>query len=307
MKCPKCQYIGFDNADRCRNCGYDFSLVADDVPFDLPIQDGTEPFGPLADLTLTDLDTPVPAGAAPAEATASEGQRPITSSFELPLFKDRGRSDDAPLVTPSAVPRAPLSVRRPAPVTPRPRPRREPAVPAPRLALDTAEIPVVPEPIARPAAIEPSQPTASTQHGAAVAPLWARLLAGSLDLLLMAGIDAGVIYFTLRICELTFREIRALPLAPLIGFLALLNGGYLACFVAAGGQTIGKMAARIRVIPGDPAAGALERVPLGTAIVRAAAYAVSVLPAGLGLIPALVAPDRRTLHDRLADTRVVKA
>ena len=27
MKCPKCHYLGFDTGDRCRNCGYDFSLL----------------------------------------------------------------------------------------------------------------------------------------------------------------------------------------------------------------------------------------------------------------------------------------
>ena len=26
MRCPKCRYIGFEEQDRCRNCGYDFSL-----------------------------------------------------------------------------------------------------------------------------------------------------------------------------------------------------------------------------------------------------------------------------------------
>ena len=26
MKCPKCGYLGFESGDRCRNCGYDFSL-----------------------------------------------------------------------------------------------------------------------------------------------------------------------------------------------------------------------------------------------------------------------------------------
>ena len=29
MKCPKCGYLGFDSGERCRNCGYDFSLVSD--------------------------------------------------------------------------------------------------------------------------------------------------------------------------------------------------------------------------------------------------------------------------------------
>ena len=28
MKCPKCGYLGFEDMERCRNCGYDFSLTA---------------------------------------------------------------------------------------------------------------------------------------------------------------------------------------------------------------------------------------------------------------------------------------
>ena len=28
MKCPKCGYLGFETTDRCRNCGYDFSLAS---------------------------------------------------------------------------------------------------------------------------------------------------------------------------------------------------------------------------------------------------------------------------------------
>ena len=34
---------------------------------------------------------------------------------------------------------------------------------------------------------------------------------------------------------------------------------------------------------------------------------LSALPLGLGFVPAFVGQDRRALHDRLADTRVVKA
>jgi uncharacterized RDD family membrane protein YckC len=116
-----------------------------------------------------------------------------------------------------------------------------------------------------------------------------------------------VLYFTLKICELSFAEWPRLPLAPLMAFLLLLNGGYLATFIAAGGQTIGKMATGIRVIPGDTDAGATARVPLGQAIVRAACYGISVLLAGLGFLPAAIGPEYRALHDRLADTRVVKA
>jgi uncharacterized RDD family membrane protein YckC len=75
-------------------------------------------------------------------------------------------------------------------------------------------------------------------------------------------------------------------------------------FVAANGQTIGKMAAGVKVVSTDVETA---RVSLGHAVVRAAAYLVSALPAGLGLLPALFGADRRTIHDRLAATRVVKA
>ena len=54
MKCPKCQYFSYDSGDRCRNCGYDFSLALDLPPADLPIQDGTEPLGPFSDFSLSD-------------------------------------------------------------------------------------------------------------------------------------------------------------------------------------------------------------------------------------------------------------
>ena len=29
VKCPKCDYLGFETGDRCKNCGYDFSLLSD--------------------------------------------------------------------------------------------------------------------------------------------------------------------------------------------------------------------------------------------------------------------------------------
>src|SRR5215467_9802221 len=124
MKCPKCQYISFDSGDRCRNCGYDFSLALDLPPPDLSIHDELEPIGPFTDIPLRE-------------------KAPDTGS--LPLFRRDTRDPDAPLVTPSATPRAPLSVRRGAPTTaPRPRPRRAEPDPEPRLALDTAEFAVVP-------------------------------------------------------------------------------------------------------------------------------------------------------------------
>src|SRR5258708_22054275 len=164
MKCPKCQYFSFDGGERCRNCGYDFSLALDLPATELAIQDGTEPLGPFSDFSLN--DTP----------------------GHLPLFTPDAHDPDAPLVTPRATPRAPLAVRRTAPVAPRPKPRRETGRvdrdPEPRLALDTAELPVIHEPAPRPSPAEPA-----ADSGLAVAPAGARLLGGVIGLAIVSGID----------------------------------------------------------------------------------------------------------------------
>ena len=285
MKCPKCQYITFDSGERCRNCGYDFSLADDAAApgaVDLPIQTGHEAEGPLADLSLN--ETP-----------------------GLPLFNGDRRDRDAPLVNAGAAPRAPLAVRRAAPI-PRPRPRREPAAPEPRLALDTADL--GPAPVVVAEAAEPDLPVPADAGADAegnIATIGARLTGGAVDLLLLGTIDLIVLYFTLRICDLTFAQALTLPLAPFLAFLAILNGGYLAAFVAANGQTIGKMAAGTRVVSAESAVRLHDRVTFEQAVLRAAASVVSAVPLGLGFLPALFGVERRALHDRLADTRVVKA
>lgn len=287
MRCPKCQYISFDSGDRCRNCGYEFSLAIDTESFDLPIQTGEEPEGPLS---VPDTTPP----------------RPITQSFDLPLFSDRGGAmDDRPLVSVPAVPRQPLSVRKPAPVAPRP--QRHDAVEEPRLDLvladddedrsdDGDEIDALEE--EREARLE-------SADGVQTAGAGARLLAAFIDVVLLGAIDLGVLHLTLKILRLEYADVLALPLAPFISFLLILNGSYVTGFTAAGGQSIGKMAAGIKVVPSDGDAWS-DRVPFGQAVLRAASYLVSALPAGLGFLPALLG-EKRALHDRLAHTRVVKA
>jgi uncharacterized RDD family membrane protein YckC len=84
----------------------------------------------------------------------------------------------------------------------------------------------------------------------------------------------------------------------------LIAGGYFTLFTTAAGQTIGKMTAGIKVVPVD---GEHGRVPLAHSVVRATAYVISALPAGLGFLPILIGTDKRAIHDRLAETRVVKA
>ena len=312
MRCPKCQYISFDNGDRCRNCGYQFSLSADVETLDLPIQTGHEPEGPMGDLTLGDRRAePLSSRAAPSAAPAKPGiaaARPVSSSFDLPLFGDRVAHDDRPLVSASAVPRAPLSVRKaaPAPAVPRPAQRRGLPAQEPELDLGLPEEPPTPAFSRARSATTLERQAAPELATPVTAPAASRLLAAVVDLLVIGAIDAAVLHFTLKLCGLEYREIGVLPIAPLAAFLLLLNGGYFAAFTAAGGQSIGKMIAGVKVVPEDLEAWT-DRVPLGQAVLRSAAYLVSALPAGLGFLPALIGADRRAVHDRLARTRVVKA
>lgn len=297
MRCPKCHYISFDTGERCRNCGYDFSLSVEAPSPDLRIQSDDAPIGPLGDFDLARAD-PAASAAPPRSAAAA----PITT--DLPLFTDRPRDFEKPPAAAASGPRPPLSVRRSNPGAPRPRPRGS-VDEEPTLDLGSAESASRAEG-RHGVGIEESQPSGGA------AGIVARLFAASIDTIIMVAVHAAVVYFTLRLCGLTMEEIRVLPPVPMVGFLLLLTGGYFVSFTAAGGQTIGKMAAGIRVVPSvagaDPDADpAIARVPFGTAVLRAAAYLISVVPAGAGLIPALFSAEHRALHDRLADTRVVKA
>ena len=268
MKCPKCSYLSFEAGERCRNCGYDFSMAAD----------ADEPAG------------------------------------DLPLF------DDAPLVSVPASPRPPLSVRRTTQDPARLRSRHAaPAAPAPaqvdepnfEFDLDTSgpdPEPVIAPPHA-PAASSPRVPsTDATGDPREAAPASRRLAAGLIDLILIGAIDSAVLYLTLRLAGLDYAQFFILPIVPLGAFLLLLNGGYFVMFTAATGQTIGKMAAGIRVVGTSPDDVINDRVSFGRATLRTAGYFASLLPAGLGFLPAVIGPrDHRALHDRLAETRVVRA
>ncbi len=330
MRCPKCHYISFGSVERCRNCGYEFRLAVETPPpVDLPIQSADERAGPLADFVLaerapaplptsvvSELTSPSSPSAGPSPGLAASAglaaKRTSTASqrLDLPLFGGAA-GDDAPLVTPPAIPRTPLSVRRGQPAGARPRadralPSAEPEPGSPRIVRvrdrrsTEAEFP-------RDVSFEASKP--DVLEPASVA---ARLLAGFLDLVVLATIDAAVLYFTLLVAELPLEEVRSLPGVPLGVFLLLLNGGYLALFTIAGGQTIGKMLTGIKVVADRPAAdpdGDVRGlgVSAGAAVLRATASLVSMLPAGLGFAAILFDSDRRALHDRLAETRVVKA
>lgn len=304
MRCPKCQYISFDSGERCRNCGYEFMFSKeDDEQLEVTIARDEPGPGRVRDISLTELDTPLsikrPAHDTDLELdSAPFGRRQLTAA-DLPLFTERVADDQAPLVSASAVPRQPLAVRRASPV---PRPRRNPLPEELTLDLDADQD------VAEPSGFEapPSAIQTDAVSGAS-AGIIRRFFAGLVDTIIVGGIETGVVYLTLRACELEPSQWRALPMMPMAAFMLLLSGGYFVLFTAAGGQTIGKMITRIRVVSVHADSGGRLRVSFGAAMMRAVASFGSVLALGTGFLPILFSADRRAFHDRVAETRVVVA
>jgi uncharacterized RDD family membrane protein YckC len=323
MKCPKCGYLGFEPADRCRNCQYDFSLASTHQDLDFSIFRDSETVNPLEDLSLidaastwqpgqkgsgagADLDRifgapdPQPGGAdvASSPATSQAAVSRIAPAQELPLFGPPIPDDEA-LITKASPPRQPLAVRRGTPEVHKP--RAEPQFRTPNLDLGLEVVDPSPTPVVLPAD-RFSDENWDDEHGIKDAGVGARLLAVIVDLLILTVVDAIVIYFTMQLCYLTADDLWILPKGPLLAFLVVQNGGYLVAFTA-GGQTLGKMVAGIRVVQWESDAS----LDLGRAFLRTLMWAVLAVPAGLGFLTALFSRDHRGLHDRFAGTRVVRA
>lgn len=324
MKCPKCGYLGFESVDRCRNCGYDFSLTPFVDVLELPLKttsttsSSPEPSSghvgraPLDDLSFLDeamaSESVHFSGHVKSDARGRvEGERtPAPPSEDLPLF-GAAISDDAPLITRPSPPRPPLAVRRATPDAPR---SRSVSARADTLDLDLESPARVTaargashsmEAALRQAHASSGQALSDAEDALEDATIGARFAAFVTDTLILAAIDAVVVYFTLQICGIGLQELGILPRAPLLAFLLVQNGGYLVAFTA-GGQTLGKMAAGIKVVSFEPRSS----LDVGRAFVRELLWLVLAAPAGLGLLTVL-SRDRRGIHDRFAGTRVVRA
>ena len=216
----------------------------------------------------------------------------------LPLFARTMDDDgDEPLIKLPLSPRAPLAVRKTPEIprlraVPRPMRRAEPALEF--LEEIEPDADVAPEPAA------PTLAVAIALRHAGTSSAGARAAAAAIDHVILLAIDLGVLYFTLRMAGLSMTDWRALPAAPLLTFLMFLKLAYFFAFTAVGGQTIGKMATKIRVVTDQD-----EAVDGARALQRTIAAAVSALLFGLGFVPALIGAERRALHDRVAHTRVV--
>jgi len=314
VKCPKCGYLGFEEVDRCRNCGHDFTVTTSAVAPDLSLRRASAGADELFDLELAlpgnGPERPtVPSGSTPALQRADDLQ--AGSPADLPLFgKSDAGADHLAMLSRATAPRAPLAVRRATPEAPRVR-VDTPRTPMLDLASTQLPMPEPPPKSAPPKILVPAPSQPAVPHTLVSRPillssnepagLGLRIAAAMVDLALLAVIDGVVIYFTLQILGLQVANLWLLPKAPLVAFLLLQNCGYLAAFTA-GGQTLGKMSTGIRVVSDEGAA-----LDLGRSLKRTFVWALLAIPAGLGFATAFFDADRRGLHDRLAGTRVVRA
>ncbi len=296
MKCPKCEYLGFEPSDRCRNCGYDFSLIGPDpagVASGDPAPAGaaqllTSPESPLEPALALDLERIF--GGAPEDLPlfSPQPESDTRSGAGTPASRPPMRGTE-PLITTAGRPRPPLGVRRATPEIPRA--RSAPPRGSAESLFDAAS------------ASEGGRhvnPERALLGGRAAAP-FSRILAAALDASILLGLNGGVLYFTLRLCGLTGADVLQLPAVPLLAFFLLLDGGYFVAFTGVGGQSIGKMALGIKVVDDQD-----RPIHLGRATLRTIAYLASALPFGAGFLPGVLGSDRLALHDRLAHTRVVR-
>lgn len=306
MKCPKCGYLGFETTDRCRNCGYDFSLAAPLPEAELPLRPAPADLA-MVDLTLRDdiSDDDVRSDNAPPRLTLDEGatpeaddtlpDEPTGAEGAVAVEPVRGSSEELPLFAPRPA-GPPLAVRRPG--TEVPRAKRTTTRP---LRVEAPSLPLVAE--STPPAARRSTVTARAPR-ADVAGTARRLAAGLIDVVILGSIDALVLWLTLRIVglDLTREDLAVIRPLPMAGFFLVLAFLYLVGFTIGGGQTVGKMALGLRVI-GDDGQG----VDLTGAVVRACGAIASTCTLGLLFVPVCFSPDRRAFYDRLAGTRVVVA
>jgi uncharacterized RDD family membrane protein YckC len=277
---------------------------------DLQIRDGADVDGTLDDLSLGDNRATTPGRSSKDAGPDLErvlgapiSPEPLTpSSGELPLFGGAMITGDVPLITRPSPPRPPLAVRRATPEVPRMRAESPRAHPF-DLTLDLEDASTIDAPVRRPprTASESWSIRRPEQEAAQDAAVAARFVAVVIDLMILAVVDAVVIYFTMQICGVGLEDFGILPKGPLLAYLLVQNGGYLVAFTA-GGQTLGKMAAGIRVVP----VSSDSTLDLGRALLRTTMWMLLAIPAGLGFLTAVFSRDHRGLHDRFAGTRVVR-
>jgi uncharacterized RDD family membrane protein YckC len=134
-------------------------------------------------------------------------------------------------------------------------------------------------------------------------PLWRRLAAASYDALVVAALwfIATAIAMVVTHGAITPDH----PLAELIYRLYILAVGFLffGGFWVRNRQTLGMLAWRVKLVQ----AGSGAKITWTQALVRYLAAYLSWAPLGLGFWWSLWDPEKKTWHDRLSGTRLVRA
>jgi uncharacterized RDD family membrane protein YckC len=341
MKCPKCDYLGFETGDRCKNCGYDFSLAADSAAPrdpDLPLRepesvhrdadrwlnqlearlDTVRPVAlsstasdPLASMSLDapaaipTVVSPAPMPAtSPATAVQPPAERLISrSTSALPLFHPGGVDWDEPLIKVPSAPRPPLSVRR----TPdKPRLRTVPKPPR-RTPGDSESDPVLTF-SEEPGAIVPARVPVGSVVAAPSRATTPAEASGPARRLIAAAVDHLILLSIDAVVIYFTFQIAGLPFSawqaiPVLplALFLLMVKGSYVCVFTALG---GQTVGKMAT--GIRVVAENDRdVEPSRALQRTLAALASVATVGIGFAPVLFAGDRRALHDRLAGTRVV--
>jgi uncharacterized RDD family membrane protein YckC len=227
---------------------------------------------------------------------------------DLPLFRD---PTEAELASPPAAPAGPAEAEAaaleeapqdPPSATPAPRAlEASPAAPAGPGLLGTAASRPLAEAYEREWALGgEDEPAPAPRRVERPAESLDRLAAAAVDCLVVGLLALMAFYFASRIARVTLTGL--LPAWPFLGaYAAGLGLAYSVYFTGLTGQTVGKIAFGLRVLGrrGGPPSH-LE------ALGRAALGMLGVALAGAGVIPSLLDPAGRALHDRAFKTRVVK-
>jgi uncharacterized RDD family membrane protein YckC len=126
-----------------------------------------------------------------------------------------------------------------------------------------------------------------------------RFFAGVFDLMILAIIYLAIIFSTIKIMGTDYLVLLKSAPLPLVGLLLLLSMTYFVYFTGFSGQTIGKMALKIRVISNRNG-----RVSFPVAFLRWVGYLISAGIVFLGFLWITFDNEARGWHDKIAGTRV---
>lgn len=134
-------------------------------------------------------------------------------------------------------------------------------------------------------------------------PLWRRLAAASYDALVV-----GALFFIGTALAMTVSRGAITPEHPLAellyrSFLLTIGFGFFGSFWVRNGQTLGMLAWRVKLVQ----AGSDAKITWSQALIRYLAAYLSWAALGLGFWWSLWDKDKKTWHDRLSGTRLVRA